>query len=362
MGPAFEEGADVLESVRDMGEAAGTPTPQSSLSTRRVRKRLGTQDLGSSLDTGLGRGRGRGGGGGGSGRPSLALSLDGKPSGSRWCKPLYRADPAVMGALLRADTLTGLAKDKKKIVCRLCSGAISFAASSYTTAEKHVATHGVTRGNVDIALALAQKADEGGQAIPMQAWKDRRLAAGEGDRKVRQYMEQAPYATGGQLWREIRTAAARWIATDSMPLSVVESVAFRRFCTALDGRCPPLSRKSITKRVRILPLCAAIVCCHCLLPLLVAKVCCQHSRPLFSFAACAYWCCVFGVVRVADHRVVRRIGGQDPRRRGLGACTPSVYLRPMEVANQTGVLHAHYALDTDSASARWHCELPMAPP
>ena len=258
------------------GVAAGTTgaggmdelTQESSLSTRRVQKRLGMEDLASSLG-GCGRGSrastpggGRKGrGGGGYGRPAFALIADTRRGGPRWCKPLFRAKPGVPGGLLRLSDQTGDAKDKNKIICRLCENAISFAASSYTTAEKHVGTHGITRDNFEVALSMANAA--GQQRFPMQEWRDR-LAAGAGDRKVSQYMQQVPYATGSPLWRDMRTAVAQWIAADSMPLSVVESTAFRRLCQALNGRCPTFSRKTISNKVRTLP--SANVCCHVLLP------------------------------------------------------------------------------------------------
>ena len=58
---------------------------------------------------------------------------------------------------------------------------------------------------------------------------------------------------GGTSWREMRAALARWIAKDSMPLNLVESPAFRRFCTTLNGRCPTFSRKAITNKVSVSP-------------------------------------------------------------------------------------------------------------
>ena len=66
-------------------------------------------------------------------------------------------------------------------------------------------------------------------------------------------MKQAPYETGGQRWREMRAALARWLAKDTMPLNVVESPAFRRFCTTLNGRCPGYSRKTISNKVSVSP-------------------------------------------------------------------------------------------------------------
>ena len=153
---------------------------------------------------------------------------------------------------MRASVRTGQEEDKNKILCRMCGHAISFSASSYTTAAKHVGTHGVTRDNLEVAVAFADRAEEGGQAFPFQEWKDH-LQAGAGLRKVVTYMKQAPYETGGQRWREMRAALACWLAKDSMPLNVVESPAFRRFCTTLNGRCPGYSRKTISNKVSVSP-------------------------------------------------------------------------------------------------------------
>ena len=66
-------------------------------------------------------------------------------------------------------------------------------------------------------------------------------------------MRQQPYAVGSMRWTESRAALARWIAADSMPMNLVESPAFRRFCTSLNGRCPGFSRKAISNKVSMAP-------------------------------------------------------------------------------------------------------------
>ena len=134
----------------------------------------------------------------------------------------------------------------------MCGHAISFSSSSYTTAAKHVGTHGVTRDHLEAALAFANRAEEDGKPFPFQEWKDH-LQARAGLRKVASYMKQAPYDVGGQRWNETRAAMARWIAADSMPLNLVESMSFRHFCTALNGRCPAFSRKAISNKVSSQP-------------------------------------------------------------------------------------------------------------
>ena len=71
-------------------------------------------------------------------------------------------------ALLRASERTGKEEDKNKILCRMCGHAISFSTSSYTTATKHVGTHGVTGDNLKVAVAFADRAEEDGTSFPMQ--------------------------------------------------------------------------------------------------------------------------------------------------------------------------------------------------
>ena len=221
-----------------------------SVSTRRVRRRLGTADLGPSLTGGCtgatvqgaeggNKGRGRGGR-----RPSTRAA-DQAP---RWCKLLYVHDPNKEGVLLRGSAKSGMQADHHKIVCRLCGNMISFAASSFTTAARHAGVHGVTRDNLDVAVALANKADENGEAFPLKEWQTQ-LAAAEGTRRVFSYMRQAPYDTGSPMWQETRAAVARWIAADSLPMAVVETAAFRAFCRTLNGRCPAFSRKAISRKV-----------------------------------------------------------------------------------------------------------------
>ena len=208
---------------------------------------------GRGLDGGRGRDGGRGQGQSQSsakgGRPPTGEATQGGP---RWCKPLFVADPSKANALLRASARTGKEEDKTKILCRMCAQAISFSASSYTTAAKHVGTHGVTRDSLEVAVAFANRAEEDGKPFPFQEWKDH-LQAGAGLRKVASYMRQAPYDVGSQRWNETRAAMARWIAADSLPLNLVESPSFRRFCTTLNGRCPGFSRKAISNKVRSSP-------------------------------------------------------------------------------------------------------------
>ena len=151
-----------------------------------------------------------------------------------------------------ASVQMGKEEDKNKIIYRICSQAISFSASSYTMAAKHVGTHGVTRDNLKAAVAFADRAEEDSTTFPFPEWKDH-LQTEAGLRKVATYMRQAPYTVGSTRWNENRVALARWIAADSMPLNLVESPAFHRFCTTLNGRCPGFSRKAISNKVSISP-------------------------------------------------------------------------------------------------------------
>jgi hypothetical protein len=184
----------------------------------------------------------------------------------------------VQGGLLRYSRISGEEKDKNKIQCKLCDAPISFSASSFTAAEKHVGTHGVTRDNVELAMAMVSKAEEEGNQFPMKEWKE--LAAGKvkgGERKVYTYMTQDPYTVGGTQWQETITAVAKWIAKDCMPLNIVESPGFRALCRSINGRCPAFSRKSVTRRVRVRVRNfreGVILACIRLLPLLTASVDC----------------------------------------------------------------------------------------
>ena len=108
--------------------------------------------------------------------------------------------------------------------------------------------HRVTWDNVDVAVAFANKANDGGKPFPSKEWTEQ-LALSKGARKVLSYMWQAPYETGSQLWREYQAAIAKWLATDALPMAVVETKAFRAMCRTLNGRCPAYSRKTITNKV-----------------------------------------------------------------------------------------------------------------
>ena len=137
-----------------------------------VRWRLRTTDLSSSLvrDSAAGTTRGaRGGNKGGAegGRPPSSKRAEGT---ARWCKPLYVHDPDKPYSLLRVSTQTGLQGDKDKITCRICGKGVSFSSCSYTTAARHVLVHGVTRDNVDVAVAFANKADADGKPFPYTEW------------------------------------------------------------------------------------------------------------------------------------------------------------------------------------------------
>ncbi len=240
-GPAFS---------MDDAEVEEADVAPGSVGSRRVRRRL---DPGSSLaepsaapSTAEGSCKAGKKGGKTGGRPPRTTAAKGEAP--RWCKALYVADEAKSGALLRASAKTGRQEDKGKIICRMCRANISFAASSYTAASRHVGTHGVTRENIEVAVAFAAKADESKEEFPLKEWKDH-LEAGDGKRRVYTFMQQARHETGTQMWKQHRDAIARWVASDTMAISVVESRAFRKMCTALNGRCPAFSRKAISNRV-----------------------------------------------------------------------------------------------------------------
>ena len=165
---------------------------------------------------------------------------------------MFVTDPSKVDSLMRASVRTGKEEDNNKIICRLCGAAISFSSSSYTTAAKHVGTHAVMQEHLEAALAFADRAEEEGKPFPHREWKDH-LSGGAGQRSVAAYMKQAPFAVGSERWRETRAAMARWIAADSLPLNLVESKSFWRFCTTLNGRCPTYSRKAISNKVSSSP-------------------------------------------------------------------------------------------------------------
>ena len=254
-GPYFE---GVLEAAEGSPKGDLVEDP-GSVASRRVRRRLTLTDLGSSQAAsgaavsgrgGAPGGRGQRGGARGGGRPPSDAGVSG--DAPRWCKPLYVPDSGKGsgkgGAPLRASARSGQAADKGKIICRLCGSYISFASSSYTAAARHVGTHSVTRENMEVALAFAAKAEDAGATFPMKEWKEH-LEAGSGKRRVYTYMHQTAHEAGTSAWTHQRDAIARWVASDTMALSVVESKAFRRMCASLNGRCPGFSRKTIATRV-----------------------------------------------------------------------------------------------------------------
>ena len=161
---------------------------------------------------------------------------------------MYVHDPNKPDSLLRVSAQTGLQGDKDKITCRICGKGVSFSSCSYITAARHVLVHRVTRDNVDVAVAFANKADANGKPFPYTEWQEQ-LASSKGGRMVVSYMRQTPYGTGSQLWRECQAAIAKWLAADALPMAVVETKAFRAMCCTLNGRCPAYSRKTITNKV-----------------------------------------------------------------------------------------------------------------
>ena len=52
---------------------------------------------------------------------------------------------------------------------------------------------------MDVALALANKADDDKKPFPMKEWKEQ-LESTIGARKVFAYMRQSPYDRGGPNW------------------------------------------------------------------------------------------------------------------------------------------------------------------
>ena len=83
----------------------------------------------------------------------------------------------------------------------------------------------------------------------MERLRAKTAEAGVG-KTVTSYMHQAPFTVGGQLWTETGAAIARWIASDSIHLNMVESEAFRSMCRTLNGRCPAYSWRTISRQVR----------------------------------------------------------------------------------------------------------------
>ena len=224
-----------------------------SIGSRRVRRRL---ELGSQVDQAPSAGpstscQGGKGGRKAGGRPTKATAATG--DAPRWCKAMYVSDAAKGDAPLRAVARTGREQDKNRIICRLCGGHISFAASSYTTASRHIMTHGVTKANLEVAVAFAAKAEEEGKPFPMKEWKAH-LEAGDGKSKVYTYLQQVQHEMGTHAWKSHRDAIARYIAADTLPLATVESPAFRSLCKSLNGRCAAYSRKTISTKVSSLVL------------------------------------------------------------------------------------------------------------
>ena len=85
---------------------------------------------------------------------------------------MYVHDPNKPDSLLCVWARTGLQGDKDKIMCRICRRGISFLCYSYTTIARHVLVHGVTRDNVDVAVAFANKADYDGKPFPSKEWQE----------------------------------------------------------------------------------------------------------------------------------------------------------------------------------------------
>ena len=181
----------------------------------------------------------------------FATVIKSEDGGPRWCRPLFRKDPQKPDALMRYDHITQDAKDHGKVVCRLCGKGVSFAGSSLTTCVKHVASHGVTRTLAQLAEEWCEQAEAKNEHFPLAQWRAL-VEEKTGDPRISRFMQQEAYPVGHKLWQETKEALARWIATDSIQLSVCESPAFRNFCRALNGRCPGYSRKAITAKVSII--------------------------------------------------------------------------------------------------------------
>ena len=75
---------------------------------------------------------------------------------------------------------------------------VRISSSSYTAASKHVQTHGVTKDNLQVALAFAHRVE------------------GNRQRRVHTYMRQVPFETRTAMWKQHLDAVARWVASDTI--------------------------------------------------------------------------------------------------------------------------------------------------
>ena len=176
----------------------------------------------------------------------------------KWVKPLFVHDPERPLSVLVEVVTDADGGQQKMVRCRLCRKQISFTRYSWTAAWYHIGTHNLTQTDLPAVVALADRSEADGQPFPLEqlpAEKQPKRDAAPLDRFVR----LEPYKTGGQAYKRLRKAVASWVARDCMPMSAVETDAFRAMTREFDPRCPNFGRKAMAAEVSCYP----VWCCCC---------------------------------------------------------------------------------------------------
>ena len=153
------------------------------------------------------------------------------------------------------------------MLCRLCRAELSFANSSFNSAQRHARAHGLPIDDAEALEALAElcgKWEAKGTLIPEEEWQRFKVKAAEPSKvkveagpscskaaaaTITRYYRVPSYAPGSEHTKRIKKAMAKWIAADGIQLRVCETEHFREFCRALDGKCPAIGRKAITNQI-----------------------------------------------------------------------------------------------------------------
>ena len=242
---------------------------------------------------------------------------------SAYVRMLYVQDPKREGMMLVEEEEVGEGRVRKYVTCRICSKHYSFNKGSYTAVTNHLMSHNVTTlARIEEAVAWADKANAEGLPFPVEKLAGWLPAAavcerGSGGARgpstsgagvaeqvamMRRFAKPPQHAIRSQAWHWALTATTKWIVTDCLPFSTVESEAFRSFARHLESRFPDFSRKAVVSEVSVRTCGSVLLLMHVFLFHMHAN---KHALLPLSQTKRLHACAVDRLKREEDWPVVR---------------------------------------------------------
>ena len=149
-----------------------------------------------------------------------------------WVRPLYLHDEN--DCLVRCSPPSSAATAGKKgeyVTCLICHQKVSFNKYSWTTPQQHMRKHNIhSPSDLETVLQLAKQCWKEGRDFPEERLP--RVGDSKGrprTQKITDYQAGGgfrPHARGTMAYSRVRRAVSLWIATDCLPYTTVNTLAF----------------------------------------------------------------------------------------------------------------------------------------